>query len=144
MNRVIVFNRYSILDTTLAARLNGATVELLNWYGDAVARYTLNGNAVQTNVITLFPPTPTTTATPSSTASPSGTGTQTSSATSTLSVGAAPSISVTPVSTVTSTSTQTPSPTPSNAPLWVPSWMEYLRGQTYGTTSPGNAWQVRS
>ena len=99
VQRVIVFNRYSIVDVSspnLASRLNAATVEMLNWYGDAVGRYTLNGNAVQTNVITLFPPTPSQTATASGTASPSQTGTQTSSASATVSTGAQPSSTGTP------------------------------------------------
>jgi len=105
LTSLMIWNRYPwvVANTTIGqligAKLAGAKLLLLNYNGDPVGNFTLNGNMVQTiNVVTYAPSpsmTPSTTLSPSLGTTPSNTATVTYSPTSTR----------TPTSTQTSTST---------------------------------------
>lgn len=127
LTRVVVFNRYSVVNTALSTALSGATVRYLNFYGVQIGSTTLTANAVQTLIPALVPPSPSPSNTPSWTATvtntPTLTGTATGSLTSTMtgtasmSFGASQSPTVTVTPTLTGTATVTPTATQTGTPL---------------------------
>jgi hypothetical protein len=147
VSTVTIFNRYLPGSTALNNRLSGATVQLLNAFGEVIGMQVLSGNAVQTYTIATFAPSasPTATTSGSQTASASRTSTSTASVTAstTATLTASPTSSSTPSAslsfgasatstnsvtrtvtssaTTTSTGSQTPSSTSTPTPTQTPS-----------------------
>ena len=102
ISRVMIWNRYpwSQANTTvgvaLGARLRGASVQLLNYFGWPVGNYTLNAQMVQTMLIPTYLPSPTQTSTQTPSSTSTTTATNTPSLTSTHSLGSSPSSTLTP------------------------------------------------
>lgn len=114
LNKIVMFNRGE--STTVANRLVGARVQILNDYGSTIANYVLGSGLIQVLDATLtYAPTPTPTGTRTQTATASNTATnsaspsQTASSTATLSSGG--TSSVTASASITAASTATPTRT---------------------------------
>jgi len=139
LTRVIIFNRGYVINsatnTVLTSRLAGAVLQYLNYYGEVIASATLSAFAVQTVSIAMAGPTPTITAAATTTPSNAATPSITSSPSNTVSLGASVSSTATMTASGTAAPTASVSTTPSPTGLYYPAWMQYMRGQTYYTTS---------
>ena len=117
-----MFNRFPNTSPTstgqaLGTRMNGASLQYLNWYGSQIGTYTLTGDMIQTVTVATYPPSPTMTASRTLSSTPTATATVSSSASASNSHGITPTSSPSNTASVSSSWTPTPSRTVSASQL---------------------------